>query len=266
MKYKLIKEYPGSPKLNTEVIYSEKHKIYNYNFGTIYTEFPKNQVENLPEFWELVIEKDFEILEFTSKNSGDKAIRNIKGSFNTSNIYNLSEKELLADNRSIITKVKRLSDNEIFTIGDYVKVNITITQDTIKEFNVLLNNLCVSLNHQFDSSYYGKKGCNITVINKIKPVLFTTEDGVDIYEGDVLWFIDDDDWSINERITKKGDTYKNRGMFPFSTKEKAEAYLTFNKPSLSLTDTLSVISKIDYITLKDLYSLTVKFAELVKNK
>jgi hypothetical protein len=87
MKYKLIKEYPGSPKLNTEVIYSEKHKIYNYNFDTIYTEFPKNQVENLPEFWELVIEKDFEILEFTSKNSGDKAIRNIKGSFNTSNIY-----------------------------------------------------------------------------------------------------------------------------------------------------------------------------------
>jgi hypothetical protein len=53
-KYKLIKLYPNSPVLGTVVIYSEDHQIYNYNGGNYYTEFPKHQVENLPEYWEEV--------------------------------------------------------------------------------------------------------------------------------------------------------------------------------------------------------------------
>lgn len=58
-KFKLIKCYPGSLPIGTEVNYSEEHKIYNYNGGNFYSELPKHQVENLPEFWKEVKEPVF---------------------------------------------------------------------------------------------------------------------------------------------------------------------------------------------------------------
>ena len=58
-KFKLIKCYPGSLPIGTEVNYSEEHKIYNYNGGNFYSELPKHQVENLPEFWKEVKEPIF---------------------------------------------------------------------------------------------------------------------------------------------------------------------------------------------------------------
>lgn len=142
-RYKLIKKYPGSPKLGTEVIYSKAHKIYNYNGGDFYSELPKNQVENLPEFWEEVIEKDYEILSF-SQNSNIKDLwtnfgpipncwcRNVNG-FAVTKGYTLNE--ILNNPLYSIHSVKRLSDNAIFTIGDKINnstiINIIIKKDKI---------------------------------------------------------------------------------------------------------------------------------------
>ena len=60
-KYKLIKEYPGSPKLGTIVEKDErcgshiyKYKESNNNFGVL-----KYHVEDNHEYWEEVIEKRF---------------------------------------------------------------------------------------------------------------------------------------------------------------------------------------------------------------
>lgn len=55
-KYRLIKSYPGSPKLGTEVNFSERWGIYNYNGGNPGTEIAKENVENNPDFWEEVKE------------------------------------------------------------------------------------------------------------------------------------------------------------------------------------------------------------------
>jgi len=60
-KYKLIKEYPGSPKLGTIVEKDErcgshiyKYRESNSNFGVL-----KYHVEDNPEYWEEVIENRF---------------------------------------------------------------------------------------------------------------------------------------------------------------------------------------------------------------
>lgn len=50
MKYKLIKEYPGSPELGTEV---EKRDGKTYVPNT-YLIFRDNNVEDYPEYWEKV--------------------------------------------------------------------------------------------------------------------------------------------------------------------------------------------------------------------
>lgn len=60
-KFKLIKLYPSSPALGTEVNYSETHQIYNNNGGNYYTELPKHQVENLLEFWQEIKEVNLEV-------------------------------------------------------------------------------------------------------------------------------------------------------------------------------------------------------------
>ena len=50
MKYKLIKEYPGSPELGTEV---EKRDSDTYVSST-YLIFRNDNIENMPEYWEKV--------------------------------------------------------------------------------------------------------------------------------------------------------------------------------------------------------------------
>lgn len=59
MKYELIKTYPGSPKLNTICKY-DKNPWSDSNAFTN----PVLNPENYPEFWQPVVEKDYEILSF----------------------------------------------------------------------------------------------------------------------------------------------------------------------------------------------------------
>ena len=57
-KYKLIKEYPNSPKLNTEII--DHNDYYEIVDKTILTKgfFIPDDIVKHPEFWEEVVEKD----------------------------------------------------------------------------------------------------------------------------------------------------------------------------------------------------------------
>ena len=94
MKYKLIKEYPGSPKVGT--IITSVRSYYN-----------DIKVEMYPEFWEEVIEKDYEILEYYQKE-----FTYSKNHVNWTYIFK--------QNYPIKT-IKRLSDGEIFTVGDRLR-------------------------------------------------------------------------------------------------------------------------------------------------
>ena len=132
-----------------------------------------------------------------------------------------------------IHSIKRLSDGEIFTIGDKV-VGYNNSIAKIKTIDLVGE---ISLNIGTDKH----EGFSLKNLKKSKQPLFTTEDGVDIFEGDEYFYINSnfrDPWNIintkadcPEMINVEDLNYKR-----FSTKEKAEEYILMNKPLLSLSD------------------------------
>ena len=117
-KYKLIKEWPGSHGVGFIVFSDDESEYYS----------------KYPEFWQEMPE--YEVLKFQDKIN--KHIYNvlpdghllwdipeykgIKG-----NLHALNIKEVLEETDYLIYSTKRLSDGEIFTIGDLVNYTQKIT-------------------------------------------------------------------------------------------------------------------------------------------
>lgn len=85
------------------------------------------------------------------------------------------------------------------------------------------------------SVYYDGKWAEI-----VKEPLFTTEDGVDIYEGDEYWVIFIY-YEPKRLIGVSTIKYTKEGKKRFSTKEKAQEYLDLNKPQYSKQDIMDAI-------------------------
>lgn len=173
MKYKLIKTYPGSPKLGFIL---DKTWEVNYPLNCYLINGLTFNPNNHTEFWEQVVEKDYEILSF-------KSLEKFKhGHLVHMNQNNFKpEKYLSSPNYWEIHSVKRLSDDEIFTIGDRIQYyNITgekshthaISDITIYENKILLNH-----NHGTWKSHG-----DFNKVQKIKQLLFTTEQRSEIEE------------------------------------------------------------------------------------
>lgn len=222
------------------------------------------------EDWKEVIEKDYEILSLQRVN-----VPNIGSIVKFKNGITFEDKpysieiEFALENwvnkfkNHIIHSIKRLSDGEIFTIGD----NISATDNlfigypsynkisdrksgswvsafyntTIKEFVLIDDILCVIF-----TASSGKNGQPLNFIKKIKQPLFTTEDDVEIFEGDNFFRVwkarlETDSYKI--KATKAYSHVEvNKAALHFSTKEKAEEYILMNKPCLSLNDILNAYS------------------------
>ena len=114
-KYRLIKEYPSSPKLNNIIEFEKKLGDVLINWDTMLEICPKIHFE----FWQEVIEKDYEILSF--KDTIGNLITKKEGKFLTS-FHDTEYKEEGLIKRCKIHSVKRLSDGEVFTVGDNVKI------------------------------------------------------------------------------------------------------------------------------------------------
>jgi hypothetical protein len=236
IKYKLIKEYPGSPKIGQ--IVTKKKPLENPN--GFYTEKGVLSIvdnpENYPEFWEKVVEKDYEILSFIQnsqckdlwkKCSSDKWAR-----FNGNHFITIpySTEEMLNSSWYKIHSIKRLSDSQIFTVGD------NTTTGVIEAFEFDSNkNLYFKVSNLVGGFY----NYNLSLLKKIKKPLFTTEDGIDIYEGDTIHQIRLETFDYHSYIWgtingKNGIPFD--GFKMFSIKEKAEEYILENKPCLSIKD------------------------------
>lgn len=151
-------------------------------------------------------------------------------------IYELSEyPEKYEKGRFEIHSVKRLSDDEVFSIGDKV-----VYMNNHNKYDIIIK-------IQLGNSQFGPKsplapyfvvenssfGCYIDRINHYIPqIMFTTEDGIPLYKGDKFWHIDSN-FEIKESIANAIWTGATRC---FSTKEKAEEWLLWNKPVLTLND------------------------------
>lgn len=222
MKYKLIKEYPGSPKLNTKV-FLELENNYTTNLINDFNLYPINLIENYPEFWEKVVEKDYKILSLARFCSIKPTITDV------SDYGDGYIEALLKCDKARVHSVKRLSDSEVFTIGDntnhgkilniYFGENITFHCDKDDEDPWLED------------------------LKHIKQPLFTTEDGVDIFEGDDFYYVKFIQYNMTmgkpfEIVKGNHPTFKYEPQFEkyFSTKETAEEYILMNKPCLSLND------------------------------
>jgi hypothetical protein len=138
-KYKLIKEYPGSD--HEGIIVSLKtpnglYEGYQYNYYT-------KHVENNPEYWQEVVDHGFEIISFKQDSNitdfwtkfREGWSRNVNG-YPVTGPY--STEAILENSLYKIHSVKRISDGEIFTVGDRAKTitskgKHTVTQLRIKQ-------------------------------------------------------------------------------------------------------------------------------------
>ncbi len=242
--FKLIKQYPNSPKLNFIVRFKEGFP--NVRPAEIEAGCECNlnlqECEKFSEFWEEVSDLEFEILEFSNGfnkyyklNNGNYKLNN--GNFTINLQYEYLEKTLLSG-KNDITKVKRLVDNEIFNIGDRTNNGI------IKRFRLDGNMIRVYFTNK-DERY----NVNLTTINHIKPIL-TTEDSVDIYCGDSYYMVYTyDDFDITAyTIYEDKISMKQSGFIPdggrkcFASKESAEKFIYLNKPQYSKQDIYNMFS------------------------
>lgn len=227
-EYKLIKDFPMCP-LEVGAIVTED-KLGQYVSEDVII-FEKEIIENYPEFWQKVEEVDYEILSFNCK---AKDITS-DGAYLWNSTFN-EWFHCKDDLDSIIKKygiksVKRLSDGEVFTIGDTI-ANMCNSEQKITELYIHKDDkkMCV----------YTSTTCRFTIdnINKVKTPLFTTEDGVEVFDKKTSYYLVSNDFKVcfSSWFSQADLPFKT-----FSTKEKAEEYIINNKPCLSFNDIVNDI-------------------------
>ncbi len=270
-KYKLIKEFPNSAKLNTVAIqnknFPDTYDLVGY--GTIHSVF----IKDYPEFWQEVVEKNWEILSFELKkgvftDTKQRILtRTSTGAFE-GYYTNHTEDYLLKDGNANIKSIKRLSDGEVFTIGDRVKYSDNSgTIKLIKKFYITnyLNQMMITCSDSEYSSY------SIGLMMKAKQPLFKTEDGVDIFKDDYYCIVHGD-ITISKELKALKESAWYTGMMRvspgkyFSTKKAAEEYILMNKPCLSINDFRSIKAGGMNLFLKVRYKDLEQLAKSKQNK
>lgn len=246
VRYELIKKYPGSPELGyVSLPKTEENKKTNnhYYSGSWF------DPSLFPEFWKKVEQVDYEILSFSLKCNGNilkkhsnKLFGVYNGEFSEEDIlsgdpkrisWNFSIEETNDTYGYIIHSVKRLIDGEVFTIGDVLKYkSFGRKRLIIERFEISENRVMIYANN------YGTQLIGAEKLHKKAP-LFTTEDGVEIFEGENIYPVELKWFKVHLNV--KAPNYIKSSKFKiFSTLEKAEEYIILNKPVLSLNDLLSV--------------------------
>ena len=246
-KYKLNRWYPSLPEewkiyQNIIVILRGDHYIGNRFF------ISKEEVENNPEFWEEIIKKDYEILSLCTSDEifdkmGNCYIR--RSNRSEEGVYPDMEVGGYYGNQKLeIYSVKRLSDDEIFTVGD--EVNFFWNR---RDKKAIISTIRI---HKNKLEIFG--GCMINHIKNLRHIkpLFTTQDGVDIFsekDYEILWGVALQ--AQGSDVLRKGyykglgeyaKPYKNRKWF--WSKEKAEEWIDLNKIRYSKQDILNVTTEL----------------------
>jgi len=208
---------------------------------------------------------DYEILSFTSQYPDVKEVcfKHDNGKFGR-NWGQRSEHEMLIEVSKNIRKIhsiKRLSDDEIFTIGD----KIYYTDGDFKHDHCSIDDLTIIDNKIYVNHHY--KGNPNRFINEwikvihepIKPVLFTTHDGVDITQGDINIYFCRNNSSFKVSMLIQSSKVNNLAeYYYFSTKEACQAYIDSFVPKIKEEP------KTDLITVqltKEKYDLLMQLLE-----
>jgi len=279
-KFELIKTYPGFEKLGivaTQTVPNGTKYDLIENDIIIGIHFIA-QIDKFPEYWKEISQNDYQIITISRKSdsteiysvkdwNGDGAfLSNFRLSKYLSNdiiSYNVQKDTLSYLNSNFnIHSVKRLSDNLIFTLGDYIE-----HQDDARD-NGLLENITFSTNKSLLFSYgssnyrlrYLEEGryCNgINILKKSNNIpLFLTEDNVYIFKNKQFYRVSSDLSLIDCVLANFDNTEKAMQWLDdsktFSTRPLAEEYVLENKLSLSLKDIKHKVVYGDFIKLKKL--------------
>lgn len=152
---------------------------------------------------------------------------------------------------TVITSVKRLSDGEVFSIGDKISFrglygnNSQHKYDIIKGFDLKQD---ANLGVLYHNGLVG-----LSKIEKYKESILTTFDGVELFDQDVYYFIWLNKPAHGQEINKvykaiarplEEDTSWSSDAVFFSTKESAEKYLKENQKKYSVNDIKEIVKKL----------------------
>lgn len=191
-------------------------------------------------------DKDWEIVAYKTKYFGQDDViihkdvggiwRPVKGYIS---LFALSNDEELKKVGTIY-KVRRLSDGECFSVGD----EVCRETDANKIGSAIVSFIQVGDNMNVKTKQFATF---LHLLQKSKPekeriVLFTTEDGVDVYDGDTFYRLQE--WKVFET---KASWSCVGARYTFSTREKAEQYIKENKPlNLSMKEIASCVTNYVY--------------------
>ncbi len=190
-----------------------------------------------------VVERDFEILEFRSTDRRDKEgwTKSEDGLFRKEYYTTFEEKDLIAHKYFAIHSVRRLSDKEVFVVGEevifdnYMDLKIASFKIIEKYIGVYTNSRQIALSIPISLNALSH------VLKPVKKVLFTSFDGVTIYAGDDVFLLTEISWIIKKVAAPYDPFYGVRSQFKyFSTKEKAEEFVTMNRPVLSVQEIMDL--------------------------
>ena len=216
-KYKLIKQYPGSPKVGDIVKGSGREGWYSKGEG--YSTYDWTHIVLQPEYWKEVVEKDYEIISYVAKD-------------NPTNITTKRRGAHLHEEYWKIHSVKRLSDGEVFTVGDRVKVcqhgSTKIIDKISEERDVLFKN---GIWFVYDSG-----GCTIDHAIKQPHPIFLTHNGKDIFTEDIVWYVNKENFYHDYIKAYPEVKFNSEIRAYFLTEEEAKKYIIENKPALSIKE------------------------------
>ena len=237
------------PFKREEAIFKEKHVAIQKAIEDILNEEPEPTPQNIKE------EKpEWEMLSYEFNNRVYIP--------NTEPYIELSKG--FKDKEYSIHSVKRLSDGEVFSLGDRVYFNNGITRGiswAIDNFYIRADNVMLARS---------KDNINVELVGKNlhkeklppkeeKPVLHTTIDGKEIKEYDSFYYIGDA-FNICETALLPNEKWDNKKLKTFYYIENAKSFILKNKPCLSINDIETVCNE------RGAERIIWAFEELAKNK
>ena len=184
--------------------------------------------------------------------------RQNNGRYKTQPFENGTSKEWLLRDGGIIFQVTRKSDGVVFTAKQRVVRNDF--EDTIEGFEID--------GYRMKVKFVAGDVCGFFDLKDIQPLaqrtkLFTTVDGVDVFEGDDVWLF----YKLSDSNWKPSVTKARKELLPiqsyqkfYSTEAAIKEYITLNKPCLSVND-VKLISKL-YGSDEDIRTIQTSLKEL----
>lgn len=244
--YKLIKTYPGSPDLKTVHFYENFYSHQNWKGTEFY--------DAHSDFWEKVQELDYEILSVIGQ---DKRILS-KANYTYPECF---QTLVNATDTFKIFSVKRLSDGEVFTVGDEATIELYKKRYKIIKIRKFANN--IQIHGEIEEKLFSYNLKNVIKLQPITP-LFTTEDGVAIFVGDSYVCVTN---QFELYDNKKQISIRDIPVKSFSTKDKAEEYVLLNKPCLSIIEVAPIFGKMHLDNSHDVLTRNLeKLKSLVQAK